>query len=121
MRLAEGPHQRGDEGLGGGRDRRDAQHARVDLGGLARRPAAGLEQSDDVGRVGANSRPAAVARTERPARSNSGVPTSSASAAIAADTDGWVTTSSSAAAVTEPPRITARKLRSWVRVIDISR
>ena len=38
---------------------------------------------------------------------------------MAADTDGCVTTSSSAAAVTEPPRITARNAVSWVRVIAI--
>jgi hypothetical protein len=37
----------------------------------------------------------------------------------AAETDGWVTTSSRAAAVTEPPWTTARKLRSWVRVIEM--
>jgi hypothetical protein len=36
----------------------------------------------------------------------------------AAETDGWVTTSSSAAAVTDPVRTTARKLRSWVSVTD---
>ena len=40
---------------------------------------------------------------------------------IAAETDGWVTTSSSAAAVTEPLRTTARKLRSCVSVTDTAR
>ena len=42
------------------------------------------------------------------------------SAAIAEDTDGCVTTNSSAAAVTEPPRMTARNAVSWVSVIAIS-
>ena len=70
---------------------------------------------------GANAVPAAVGRTPRPSRSSSGVPTSRESAVIAADTDGWVTTSSSAAPVTEPVRSTARKLRSWVSVIDTAR
>ena len=46
------------------------------------------------------------------------MPTSRDSAVIAAETDGWVTTSSSAAAVTDPLRTTARKLRSWVSVTD---
>jgi hypothetical protein len=41
------------------------------------------------------------------------------SAETAADTDGWDTTSSSAAAVTEPVRTTARKLRSCVIVTAI--
>jgi hypothetical protein len=45
-------------------------------------------------------------------------PTSRESELTAAETEGWVTTSSRAAAVTEPPRTTARKLRSWVSVID---
>ena len=35
----------------------------------------------------------------------------------AAEIEGWVTISSSAAAVTEPVLITERKLRSWVSVI----
>jgi hypothetical protein len=46
------------------------------------------------------------------------VPTSRDSAVIAAETDGCVTTSSSAACVTDPVRTTARKLRSWVSVTD---
>ena len=66
----------------------------------------------------ANSRPAGVGRTPRPARSSRLTPTSRESAATAAEIAGWVTTSSSAAAVTEPPWTTARKLRSWVSVID---
>ena len=53
----------------------------------------------------------------RPTRSVRSAPTSRDSAETAADTDGWVTTSSSAAAVTDPVRKTARKLRSWVSVI----
>ena len=52
----------------------------------------------------------------RPARSVSSTPSSRSSAATAAETDGWVTTSSSAAAVTEPLRTTARNAESWVRV-----
>jgi hypothetical protein len=46
------------------------------------------------------------------------VPTSRASAVTAAETHGWVSTSSSAALVTEPVRTTARKLRNCVRVMD---
>src|SRR5919201_3229795 len=55
-----------------------------------------------------------------PKRSVSPTPTSRDSAVTAADTDGCVTISSSAAAVTEPVRNTARKLWSWVSVIAIS-
>jgi hypothetical protein len=55
----------------------------------------------------------------RPERSNSSQPSSRLSAEIADDTDGCVTTSSSAAAVTEPPRMTARKAVNWVSVIAI--
>ena len=67
---------------------------------------------------GANASPAGVGRTPRPSRCSSGVPTSRDSAVIAAETDGCVTTSSSAASVTDPVRTTARKLRSWVSVTD---
>src|SRR5436189_3445372 len=73
----------------------------------------------------ANTAPAALGRTLRPTRSVSSTPSSRVSADTAADTDGWDTTSSSAAAVTEPVRTTARKLRScvtvtaiWLRVLD---
>ena len=59
---------------------------------------------------------AAVGRTERPARSVSSTPSSRSSAATAAETDGCVTYSSAAAAVTDPCRTTARKALSWVRV-----
>src|SRR5919198_4291513 len=69
--------------------------------------------------------PAGLARTLRPTRSVSSTPNSRVSADTAADTDGWDTTSSPAAAVTEPVRTTARKLRScvtvtaiWLRVLD---
>src|SRR5918999_3222495 len=67
----------------------------------------------------ANTLPAGLGRTLRPTRSVSSTPSSRASADTAADTDGWDTTSSSAAAVTEPVRTTARKLRSWVIVTAI--
>ena len=78
-------------------------------------PAPLLEQPDDVGRVRRERLAGGASAARRgPSRSSSGVPTSRASAVIAADTDGWVTTSSSAAAVTDPLRTTARKLRSWV-------
>ena len=50
-------------------------------------------------------------------RDGRGVPISRVSARTAAEIDGCVTTNSSAAAVTEPERITARKLRSCVSVI----
>ena len=70
---------------------------------------------------GANAVPAAVGRMPRPSRSVTGVPSSRDRAATAAETEGCVTTSSSAAAVTEPPRMTARKLRNCVRVIDTCR
>ena len=55
----------------------------------------------------------------RPARSVSSTPSSRSSALIAAETDGWVTTSSAAAAVTEPRRTTVINAFSWVRVIAI--
>jgi hypothetical protein len=55
-----------------------------------------------------------------PERSNSSHPSSRLNAATADDTDGCVTTSSSAAAVTDPPRITARKAVNCVSVIAIS-
>src|SRR6188472_11582 len=67
----------------------------------------------------ANTLPAALGRTLRPTRSVSSTPSSRVSAETAADTDGWDTTSSSAAAVTEPVRTTARKLRSCVTVTAI--
>jgi hypothetical protein len=55
----------------------------------------------------------------RPTRSVRSAPTSRDSAETAADTDGWLTASSSAAAVTDPVRKTARKLWSCVSVIAI--
>src|SRR5919106_2347968 len=67
----------------------------------------------------ANTLPAGLGRTLRPTRSVSSTPSSRVSAETAADTDGWDTTSSSAAAVTEPARTTARKLRSCVTVTAI--
>src|SRR5918995_5928550 len=67
----------------------------------------------------ANTLPAGLGRTLRPTRSVSSTPSSRVSADTAADTDGWDTTSSSAAAVTEPVRTTARKLRSCVTVTAI--
>ena len=85
------------------------------------RPPPLLEQPDHVRRIGRELPPAGVGRTPRPSRSSSCMPTSRDSAVTAADTDGWVTTSASAAAVTDPPRTTARKLRSCVSVIDIAR
>ena len=69
---------------------------------------------------GANALPAGVRRMLRPERSNSSQPSSRLSAEIAEDTDGCVTTNSSAAAVTEPPRTTARNAVSCVSVIAIS-
>ena len=63
--------------------------------------------------------PAGLGRTLRPTRSVNSTPSSRASAETAADTDGWDTTSSSAAAVTDPVRTTARKLRSCVTVTAI--
>ncbi len=48
-------------------------------------------------------------------------PSSFWSALIAADTVGWVTTSSSAAAVTEPRRATVRNATSCVTVTAIRR
>src|SRR5919197_5899306 len=63
--------------------------------------------------------PAGLGRTRRPTRSVSWTPSSRPSADTAADTDGCETTSSSAAAVTEPVRTTARKLRSCVTVTAI--
>src|ERR671914_1902013 len=68
----------------------------------------------------ANTLPAGLGRTLRPTRSVSSTPSSRASADTAAETDGCDTTSSSAAAVTEPVRTTARKLRSCVTVTAIS-
>jgi hypothetical protein len=65
---------------------------------------------------GANAAPAAVGRSPRPSRSSSFAPTSRSSAATAADTDGCVTNSSSAAAVTDPWRTTQTNAASWVRV-----
>src|SRR5919198_3009909 len=67
----------------------------------------------------ANTWPAGLGRTLRPTRSVSSTPSSRVRADTAADTDGCDTTSSSAAAVTEPVRTTARKLRSWVTVTAI--
>ena len=89
---------------------------------LLGRPPALVEQPDDVGRVGREGRPAggrphAAARRARAAASRP----RRASAVTAAEIDGWVTTSSSAAAVTEPVLTTARKLRSWVSVIATRR
>ena len=48
--LREGAHERRHEGLGGGRDRGQAQTAIREVGGLARGAPALLEQPDDVGR-----------------------------------------------------------------------
>jgi len=61
-----------------------------------------------------------VGTTPRPARSISSTPSSRESAATAAETDGCVTQSWSAAAVTDPPRTTARKLISCVTVMATS-
>lgn len=52
---------------------------------------------------GANASPAGLRRTLRPARSKRSTPSSRFSAASAADTDGWVTISASAAVVIDPP------------------
>ena len=68
---------------------------------------------------GAYASPAAVGRTVRPARSVRRTPSSRSSADTAAETDGCVTTSSCAAAVTDPRRTTVRKACSWVRVTAI--
>ena len=63
--------------------------------------------------------PAAVGLRLRPERSVSSTPSSRSRALIAADTEGWVTTSSRAAAVTEPRRSTVTKAFSCVSVIAI--
>ena len=65
---------------------------------------------------GAKAVPASVGRSPRPSRSSSFAPTSRSSAATAAETDGCVTNSSSAAAVTDPRRTTVRNAESWVSV-----
>ena len=57
----------------------------------------------------------------RPTRSVRSTPSSRESAETAAEIDGWVTYSFSAAAETEPSRATARKLESWFRVTAIAR
>jgi len=68
---------------------------------------------------GSKAEPAALSRMLRPTRSVRETPTSRERAVTAAETDGWVTTSSSAAPLTDPVLATAKKLRSWVMVIDI--
>src|SRR5215218_1255947 len=98
---------------------RRRRSARCAASRAARRPSSSSPMTSAAN--GANAFPAAVGRIPRPSRSVTGVPSSRDSAATAAETEGWVTTSSSAAAVTEPPRMTARKLRSCVRVIDTRR
>src|SRR5215212_5388345 len=67
----------------------------------------------------AKASPAGLGRILRPTRSVRSAPKSRDSAETAADTDGWLTASSSAAAVTDPVRKTARKLWSCVSVIAI--
>ena len=75
-----------------------------------------MQQAEDVGRVARVGLPAGVGLTLRPTRSVSFTPSSRSSAATAAETEGWVTTSSSAAAVTDPCRTTEMKAASWVTV-----
>jgi hypothetical protein len=56
----------------------------------------------------------------RPTRSVSSTPSSRESAETAAEIEGCVTYSFSAAAETEPSRATARKLDSWLSVTAIA-
>ena len=64
--------------------------------------------------------PASVSRSPRPSGVTSATPSDFCRAAIEAETAACVTTSSSAAARTDPLSATARKLRSWLRVIGAS-
>ena len=121
MLLGERPHHARDERFRRGGDRRDLEPARRHRRRLARGGPALARAARARRRRTAQTRcPPAVRRMPRPARSNSSQPSSRLSAEIAEDTDGCVTTNSSAAAVTEPPRTTARNAVSWVTVIAIS-
>ncbi len=106
--LAKGPDQRRQQVLADGGDRGDPQVAAGAAGDLARDLRTLPEQAEDVGRVAriglaGRGRPHVAADPL-----GSFTPSSRSSAATAAETEGWVTTSSSAAAVTDPWRTTDR-------------
>ena len=114
----EAAQQPGHDLLGRGGHGRDAQLAALRVGGGRGRPPGLVEQAQDaadVARVRLARRRSAAARA-RPA-STSATPSDFCSAASEAETAAWVTTSSCAAARTEPVSATARKVRSWFSVM----
>ena len=119
--LAERAHERRQQVLPGGGDGRDPQVSPGPARHLRRRLGALPEEGQDVGRVprvGDAGRRRGDAATRALGELH---PNLALSAATAAETDGWVTTSSSAAAVTEPSRTTARNADSWVTVTATAR
>ena len=103
--------------LGDQRRRGDDQPARLaptprPTGGPAR-PAPRISVASAASR-----RPPGVSAIPRPLRTNSSSPSSLRSAATATDTAGSVTSSSAAAALTDPWRATSTKDCSWARVIS---
>ena len=103
--------------LGGRGDGGDPQLAALGVGGGRRRAARLVEQAQDAARVPGVGGPASVSRSPRPSGVTRATPSDFCRAVIEADTAAWVTTSSSAAARTDPLSATARKLRSWLRVM----
>ena len=102
--------------LGRGGDRGDPQLAALGVGGVRRGPGRLVEQAHDAACVPAYAVPALVSRSPRPSGVTSATPSDFCSAATEADTAAWVTTSSCAAARTDPLSATARKVRSWLSV-----
>ena len=107
-------------GCGGDAPRSTARRVRVGSGRAAARPGPRRAGPGCGARTGRTQAPASVSRGPAPVRGDQGDAERLRSAATEADTAAWVTTSSSAAARTEPRSATARKLRSWLRVIGAS-
>ena len=108
VRARERAHQRGHERLSSGRDRGDPKSTSGGCDRLARGSTALLEQADDVGRVRRESG-AGLGRLYATTGALEEVALKlAAQRGDGGHTEGCVTTSSSAAAVTEPPRMTAR-------------
>ena len=90
-------------------ERAERDRAAGDVADLADRSAASCAAATVRSACGRSSRPASVSSSPRPARVNSGTPSSASSRRICSDRLGWAMNSDSAAAEKEPCSTAARK------------
>ena len=109
MRPAEVLDQAAEQRVVGAPERPELTVPPVSVADLLDRVAASSASRSVASACGRNVRPASVSTSRRPARTNSGTPSSASSRRIWSERLGWASSSDSAAAENEPCRAAARK------------